>query len=216
MPKPRSLPLFVLLSLGGVALMSCEQQVPTAPTVVPADGLGAVTEYSVTMADETPASPTPPPAAAPEPPRDPLAPDWTPGNPPRPAPGAPIPTPPSTHMRVSIRLDPDPVPHDGKPITDTSACRRPEMKYTWFYDQLIHAETGVSVDLSERENFFDGVFTSRIGGSLILKGNGTINLHTRWCSAVAKFHYAQTRFKGRDEYGEPVEISGPWVRLMAP
>ena len=90
------------------------------------------------------------------------------------------------------------------------------MKYTWYYDQIIHGETGVPVDLSERENFLDGVFVSRIGGSLALKGNGTINLRTRWCSGNAKFHYAQTRFKGRDDYGQPVEISGPWVRLMAP
>jgi hypothetical protein len=219
MSKPRSpLPLFALLSLAGLALMSCEQQLPTAATVVPAEGLGVVTEYFVTVADETPvdSTPVPTPPPAPEPPRDPLAPGWTPGSPPRPAPGAPIPTPPSTHQRVSIKIDPDPVPHSGTPITDVAACRRPEMKYTWYYDQLIHGETGVPVDLSERENFLDGVFTSRIGGSLLLNGNGTINLHTRWCSGNAKFHYAQTRFKGKDDYGQPVEISGPWVRLMAP
>ena len=39
---------------------------------------------------------------------------------------------------------------------------------------------------------------------------------TRWCSGYAKPHYTQSRFKGKDEYGDPVEISGPWVRLLTP
>ncbi|MBF8299933.1 MAG: hypothetical protein HW394_303, partial [Acidobacteria bacterium] len=41
-------------------------------------------------------------------------------------------------------------------------------------------------------------------------------LHTRWCSGHAKPHYAQSRFKGKDEYGEAITISGPWVRLLTP
>jgi len=43
-----------------------------------------------------------------------------------------------------------------------------------------------------------------------------VTLHTRWCSGYSKPHYAQTRFKGRDETGEPITISAPWVRLLTP
>jgi hypothetical protein len=168
-----------------------------------------VSEYFVTLADEAPAAPVAPTS-------DPNSPDWSPGAPPLPAPGAPVPTPPSTHFRVKLKVDPEPVPHSGNPITDVAACRNPVMKYTWYYDQIIHADTGVPVVFSERENFFEGRFVNRNTETLNLKGNGTIVLHTRWCSGYAKFHWAQTRFKGKDDYGEPVEISGPWVRLMAP
>ena len=156
----------------------------------------------------------PSPTAAPSP----TSPGWPPGPPPAPAPGAPVPTPPSTHFRVSLKIDPEPVPHSGKPITDVAACRNPVMKYQrGTAPGTIHAETGVPVTFAERENFFEGRFVSRNGETLTLNGNGTIALHTRWCSGYAKFHYAQTRFKGKDEnYGEPIEISGPWVRLLAP
>lgn len=117
-------------------------------------------------------------------------------------------------MRVRLKVDPEPVPHSGTPITDNNYCR--PLKYTWFYDQYIHAETGVQVIFSERENFFDGRFASKNNETLTLNGNGTIVLKTRWCSGYGVFHYTQTRFKGKDEYGEPVTISGPWVRLLAP
>jgi len=36
-----------------------------------------------------------------------------------------------------------------------------------------------------------------------IRGNGTVTLHTRCASGYSKPHYAQTRFKGRDETGEP-------------
>lgn len=208
MPSPLSKPpaIFIVLSLAAWGAISCGQQLPTSPSeaIVP-----VTTEYVVTLADEAPAPPTGTTS-------DPTSPGWSPGPPPTPAPGAPVPTPPSTHFRVRLKIDPDPVPHSGKPITDATACRNPVMKYTWYYDQYIHAETGVPVTFTERENFFEGRFVSRNGETLTLNGNGTIVLHTRWCSGYAKFHYAQTKFKGKDEYGEPVEISGPWVRLMAP
>jgi hypothetical protein len=214
MPSPLSKPpaIFILLSLAAWGAISCGQQSPTSPS---ADIGPATAVYVMTLADEAPAPPNAPasdPTAAPSP----TSPGWPPGPPPAPAPGAPVPTPPSTHFRVSLKIDPEPVPHSGKPITDVAACRNPVMKYTWYYTQYIHAETGVPVTFAERENFFEGRFVSRNGETLTLNGNGTIALHTRWCSGYAKFHYAQTRFKGKDEYGEPIEISGPWVRLLAP
>ena len=112
-----------------------------------------------------------------------------------------------------MKVDPEPVAHSGTPVGIFS-CR--DLKYTWYYDQILHAETGIAVNLTERENFFDGRFVSKSPGTIQLAGNGTVILHTRWCSAFPKPHYAQSRFKGKDELGEPVEISGPWVRLLTP
>ena len=202
-------------------VIACGQQSPTSPSVVgPAANNSPIVGGSfVTLADEAPEPPPPdadpaPPTLPPELP--PTSPDWRPGPPPRPAPGAPAPTPPSTHVRVLIKIDPEPVPHSGKRITDVAACTGEEMKYTWYYDQILHADTGVRVFLSERENFFDGVFTGRSSGTLDIPPNGTIVLHSRWCSGNPEFHYAQTRYKGKDDYGAAVEISGPWVRLLPP
>jgi hypothetical protein len=125
-----------------------------------------------------------------------------------------VPTPPSTHFRVSIKVDPEPVSHSGVRITDTTACR--DLQYTWFYDQKISTDTGIGVTLTERENFFDGIFVSRNGQTIQIAGNSGAVVRTRWCSGHAKFHYAQTRYRGRDDAGEPITISGPWVRLLAP
>ena len=112
-----------------------------------------------------------------------------------------------------MKVDPEPVPYSGRPITDAAGCKI--LPHTWYYDQYIHAETGVPVTFTERENFLDGRFVSKSTASFTLAGNGTVILHTRWCSGYAKAHYAQSRFKGRDEYGEAITISGPWVRLLA-
>ena len=231
--SPPRIAAFLAL-LGAVfTIASCgaEQPSPTSPSLVaPLSDVGPATaEFVVTIADETPAPPEPgpddpapapggPPAApapvpAPAPPPG-MLPEWPPGPPPRSAPGVPVPTPPSTHFRVRLKIDPEPVPYSGQAITDVAACRN--LKHTWFYDQYIHGETGVAVTFPERENFFDGRFTSKNGETIRLAGNGTVVLRTRWCSGYATFHYTQTRFKGKDEYGEAITISGPWARLLAP
>lgn len=215
---------FILLSLAVLLIASCSpgQESPTSPSVIsPLTDVGPVTaEYFVTLADEAPPEPTPEdpapgPAPAPAPaPGSPTGGSWPPGPPPPAAPGVPVPTPPSTHFRVRFKIDPEPVPHSGKPITDTRSCR--DLKYTWYYDQYIHGETGVPVTFTERENFFDGRFVNKNTQTIRLEGNGTVVLRTRWCSGHPIFHYAQTRFKGKDENGEPITISGPWVRLLKP
>jgi hypothetical protein len=228
------IPLLVL-SLGTLTLASCAEQSasPTSPSSL--TGLAglqpAVTEYFVTLSDEMPVDEVPPPelpapgdpppnedpVPAPEPER-PVAPGsapfpWPPGPPPRAEPGVPVPTPPSIHFRLRMKVDPDPVPHSGTPINIFS-CR--DSRYTWYYDQYLHAETGIAITFTERENFFDARFVSKSTETIQLSGNGTVILHTRWCSGHAIPHYAQTRFKGKDELGEPITISGPWVRLLAP
>jgi hypothetical protein len=117
---------------------------------------------------------------------------------------------------VKIRIDPDPVPFSGRPILDVPSCRDSVLARgnTWFYDQYITTETGVPIVLEESENFFDGRFVSRIQEKISIKGNSGYIKHSRWCSGYPYFHYAQTRFKGKDDYGVPIVINGPWVRLM--
>jgi hypothetical protein len=90
------------------------------------------------------------------------------------------------------------------------------LHYTWYYDQYLHEAEGQPVKFTERENFFDGRFSSKNGSTIELAGNGTAILHTRWCSAIPTPHYTQTRFTGTDGSGAPITISGPWVRLLAP
>ena len=244
--SPRLILPFAVLSLAALTIASCaEQNTPTAPSSVTTPGSvtvstspqstsvqPAVTEYWVTLFDETPApaqrmaepeapeDPPPgedlPPAPAPAPPpASGSAPvPWPPGPPPLAAPGVPMPTPPSTDFRlVPIKIDPEPVSHSGTPIGIFS-CR--DLKYTWYYDQHLNAETSVPVTFTERENFFDGRFVSRNSETIRLVVHVPVVLHTRWCSAYAKPHYAQTRFKGKDDNGEPITISGPWVRLLTP
>jgi hypothetical protein len=211
----------VALALGGVTIASCTQQSasPTSPTGLSASGaVQPAAEYWVTLfdetpapSDETPAAPAPPPPPPPPPGSAPSP--WPPGPPPLAQPGIPMPTPPSTHTRLHIKINPEPVTHSGVAVP-TFGCR--DHRYTWYYDQHLISDTGVKVIFTERDNFFDGRFSSKNGSTIELPGNREVILHTRWCSSYPKPHYTQTRFKGRDEYNEPVEISGPWVRLLTP
>ena len=231
-----------MLLAGALLAGSCgggERQSPTGPSastlaIVPSPSGGPV---AVVMQDEPgseepplngdvpgteppptdppPADPPPPapgepvPAPAPAPP--PVNSPWNPGPPPRAEPGVPVPTPPSWSDRVLVKIDPEPVPYSGNPIPDIASCRI--LQHTWFYEQIVHNQTGISITFSERENFFDGRFTTKVSQTLELPPNGTFHLFTKWCSGYRIFHYAQTRFRGKDENNNPIEISGPWVRL---
>ena len=124
-----------------------------------------------------------------------------------------MPTPPSTHFRVHIKIDPEIVPYSGVPVPLYS-CR--DNRHTWYYDQHVITDTGIGVTFNERENFFDGRFTSKNGETIRIEGNSSVILRTRWCSAYPKPHYAQTRFKGKDDNGEAITLSGPWVQLLSP
>lgn len=238
--------LFAPLSVIGLAvtIVSCGQQSnsPTSPTGL-SGSIGvrpAVTEYWVTLSDEAPAPapaddapapapapgdpgtpPPPDPAPAPPAPGTPPPPPppgsmpspWPPGPPPAALPGVPVPTPPSTHFRLHIKIDPEQVPHSGVPVPLFS-CR--DNRFTWYYDQHLISDTGIKVTIDERENFFDGRFVSKNTERIDIDGNRSVILHTRWCSAYPIPHYAQTRFKGRDETGDVFTISGPLVPMMSP
>jgi hypothetical protein len=125
----------------------------------------------------------------------------------------PVPKPPSTHPRVRIRINPEPVPHSGTRVP-TASCR--DHEYSWYYDQELITDTGVTVVFDERHNFFDGRFTSKNTARVSVPGNNSVLVHTRWCSSWPKPHYTQTRWIGKDDYNEEVIIEGPWVRLLTP
>jgi hypothetical protein len=110
-----------------------------------------------------------------------------------------------------VKILPNPVPYSGTPVPLFS-CR--DNKHTWYYEQVLHNERGVKVTFTERENFFDGRFVNKVNETIELGPNGTYHLNSRWCSGYNIFHYAQTRFKGKDENGNPVVINSPWVQLM--
>jgi hypothetical protein len=210
---PRLIAPLAFAAVGAMTLASCSQQPPTSPSALQtAAGAQAATEYWVTLYDETAPGPPAPPPPSGSPPSP-----WPPGPPPRALPGVPVPEPPSTHFRLSMKVDPEPVAHSGVPVP-IFACR--DNRYTWYYDQHLVSETGVPVTFTERENFFDGRFVGKNTQQIRLGGNGTPNkaavLHTRWCSAVARPHYAQTRFKGVSDEGEVIVVNGPLVRLLMP
>lgn len=234
--SPRLILPFVALSLAALSIASCSQQsTPTAPSAATTSSSATtsttlqptVTEYFDTLFD-----PAPPPAARTAGPQDvPASGDsapvpevppvpgsgpvpWPPGPPPLAAAGVPMPTPPSMHFRLTpLKVDPEPVAHSGTPV-GLFSCR--DLPYTWYYDQHLNAETDIPVTLTERDNFFDGRFVSTNTQSIRLVVHVPVILHTRWCSAYPKPHYVQTSFKGKDDNGEPVVVSGPWVRLLTP
>ena len=206
--SPRLIAPMVALALAAVTITSCTQQTPTAPSALGGSvAVQPAAEYWVTLYDETPGTPPPPPPSG-SPPSP-----WPPGPPPAAQPGVPVPKPPSTHPRVRIRITPEPVPHSGTRVPTTS-CR--DHRYSWYYDQELITDTGVTVVFDERHNFFDGRFTSKNTARVSIPGNNSVVVHTRWCSSWPKPHYTQTRWIGKDDYNEPVEIEGPWVRLLTP
>jgi hypothetical protein len=133
---------------------------------------------------------------------------------PTPAP-APAPAPPSAAVgTLRVTVNPNPVPFSGQAITDIASCNtRPN---TWFYDQVLREVGGVAVTVTERVDSFDGVVTSRSNPGLRIAANGSLTVRTRWCSASASAHTAQTNFSGTDANGKTWSVTGVAVRLQAP
>jgi hypothetical protein len=217
MSSPRVLASLLAVSAAGLLIASCgEQRSPTGASRVtaPTAFQSSATEFTDMLAD--PAGPfTTLADAAPVvyPPNTPPDP-WPPGPPPKAQPGVPVPTEPTVSAKMHIMINPEPVTHSGVPVP-VASCG-PTHPYTWYYDQVLVNDTGLAITFTQRENFFDARYSSTNPEVLQIRGNGTVTIHTRWCSGYSKPHYAQTRFKGRDETGEPVEISAPWVRLLTP
>jgi hypothetical protein len=156
-----------------------------------------------------PPAPTPAPPAGPNPALDPGP--FPVQLPPPGVPRRPIVWTPSTHPRVLLRVNPDPVPFSGVAVP-LASCR--ELAHTWYYEQIIHAQTGIPFRLTERENYFDGYLVSRTNENIYVEGNGTARLNSRWCSAFGMAHTAQHRFKGKDDEGNDIIVNGPVVHLQ--
>ena len=221
MPSPRLVGTLLAAS-AAIVIVSCGDQFSPSnpsPLAQPASHSAAsgATEFFDMLADPTvptfsvrdDAAPPPivyPPNTPPDP--------WPPGPPPKAQPGVPVPTDPSASPMMHIQINPEPVFHSGVPVPVAScATGHP---YTWYYDQVLINDSGLAITFTQRENFFDGRFTSMNPEVIPIRGNGAVTIHTRWCSGYAKPNYTQTRYTGRDENGNPVVISGPWVRLLAP
>jgi hypothetical protein len=187
--------LFAVGAVAALTAAACGQidSTPTAPTDVPV--------RSAPVASGTPRGPNPVPTPTPSPT-------------PAPAP-TPTPTPPPTSAtgRVEVTINPNPVPFSGQPITDVASCR--DRANTWFYDQVLREVGGVGVTVTERVDSFDGAVTTRSNPSLQIAARGSTTLRTRWCSASAAAHTAQTTFSGTDANGQRWSLAGPTVRLQA-
>jgi hypothetical protein len=123
--------------------------------------------------------------------------------------------PPSTGS-VKVDINPNPVPFSGQPITDAGpGCNN--VKNTWFYDQVLTETGGAEVTFTNRTDTFDGFTVNELSGlKIVVPANGTLTLHTRWCSGTPQDHTARSSFTGTDATGKLVTVTGPNVRLMKP
>ena len=213
----------LLAASAAVVIVSCGDQFsPTVPSpmaqtaIQSASSAGA--QFSDMLVDPTDGTLSTRDDAAPPPPivyppNTPPAP-WPPGPPPRAALGVPVPDAPSASPLMHIQIEPEPVTHSGVPVPSAGcATNHP---YTWYYDQILINDSGLTLTFTQRENFFDGYYSGKNPSVIQIPPNGAVRLHTAWCSGFAKPDFAQTRFTGHDENGNPLVFSGPWVRLLAP
>jgi len=219
--SPRVLASLLAVTVAGLVIASCgDQPSPTvaSPVAAPVAAVAGAAQ-TPTLIDMLADPATSPLGAFAEgapvvyPPNTPPDP-WPPGPPPKAQPGVPVPTDPTTSPKMHITIEPEPVTHSGVPVP-TLSCQT-NHPYTWYYEQVLVNDRGLALTLNQRENFFDGRYTSTNPEVIQIRGNGTVRIQVRWCSGYAKPHYAQTRFKGRDETGEPIEFSAPPVRLLTP
>jgi len=123
--------------------------------------------------------------------------------------------PPSTGT-VKVDVEPNPVPFSGQPVTDAGkGCEG--VKNTWYYDQVLTESGGSEVTFRNRIDTFDGFTINELSGlNIVVQANGTLTLHTRWCSQTPKDHVARSSFTGTDASGKMVTVTGPNVNLMKP
>ena len=131
-----------------------------------------------------------------------------------PPPAGPV-LPPSTGS-VKVEIVPNPVPFSGQPVTDAGpGCNG--VKNTWYYDQVFTESGGSEVTFRNRIDTFDGFTINELSGlNIVVQANGTLTLHTRWCSVNPIDHVARSSFTGTDASGKMVTVTGPNVNLMKP
>jgi len=218
MSSSRVIALFLATTVSPVLFASCtEQPLPTVPSTgqlqLAPPPSSALPQFVDMNADPTEPefgtrATTPivyPPGTPPDP--------WPPGPPPKAKPGVPVPTDPTVIAQMHVTIDPEPVMHSGVPVPVAACDNHP---YTWYYSQVLVNDSALTITISSRENFFDGRYSSTNSQAISIPPKGTVMVDTRWCSGYAMPHYAQTRFKGRDQQGATFVISAPWARLLAP
>ena len=131
-------------------------------------------------------------------------------------PTTPTPTLPPSTGSVTVEINPNPVPFSGQPVTDAGpGCQG--LKNTWFYDQVLTESGGSEVTFRNRTDTFDGFVVNEISGlNIVVQANGTLTLHSRWCSGNPTEHTARSSFTGTDATGKMVTVTGPIVKLMKP
>lgn len=131
----------------------------------------------------------------------------------------PTPTPtastPTAVGNVDITVNPNPVAQSGVPITDAAGCK--DVKYTWYYDQVMRETGGSTVTFTNRIDLFDDRETNNISNlNIVVPAGGSNAVRSRWCSSKKDAHSAQTRWTGTDASGRAISVLGPRVILSAP
>ena len=115
---------------------------------------------------------------------------------------------------VSVTVNPNPVPFDGKPITDVAGCAR--RNNTWYYELTLKETGGAPVTFTAQIDALDGFVVNNLSGiKVTVPANGEAKLNPRWCSATSGKHTAQHTFTGTDSNGNAVNLQSPLVNLMA-
>jgi hypothetical protein len=115
---------------------------------------------------------------------------------------------------VTLTINPNPVPFDGKPITDVAGCDR--RNNTWYYEITLKESGGASVTLTSQIDAFDGFIVNNLTGVKVsVPANGEVKLNPRWCSSTSGKHTAQHTFTGTDSNGNTVNLQSELVNLMA-
>jgi hypothetical protein len=114
---------------------------------------------------------------------------------------------------ISVTVNPNPVPFDGKPITDVAGCAR--RNNTWYYELTLKESGGAPVTFNAQIDAFDGFVVNNLTGiDLRIPANGEVKLHPRWCSATNSRHTAQHTFSGTDSNGNSINLQTPVINLM--
>ena len=115
---------------------------------------------------------------------------------------------------ISVTVNPNPVPFDGKPVTDVAGCER--RNNTWYYELTLKESGGAPVTFTSQIDAFDGFVVNNLSGVKVqVPANGEITLHPRWCSATSAKHTAQHTWSGTDSNGNSINLQTPVINLMA-
>ena len=121
---------------------------------------------------------------------------------------------PGVTGKLTVTVNPNPVPFSGKPITDVSGCNN--RNNTWYYEQKVEESAGATVTINSEIDMFDGFVVNNLTGlKMVVPARGSMTLNPRWCSSESKAHTAQSMFGGVDANGNSVTVNGPVVNLMA-